>query len=495
MNRIGQDSPTDALIAAFLAGALALISVPAALATVEESRPLDMFERAQVEASHDRPTQALEALKKYPLLNKNAAALSLQAEILMNLDRYAEAEASADKAIALDPKYPAPYGLRGYFRLRRGKKQEAISDLNRNIAIWQLSQFTNTPILATYKNLKKVYLEVGNKAEAARVDKLLSYAEAFYTGLRDRETRNVEEAVEILTRILKDEPKADYARLLRAVIYSNMSKYDLAIKDLDIVAAHCPNLTTAYYLLGDAYFEKGDFAKARQYWLKSMAIDPPYLKGVIAFNYVSMTGRFRQNFTMDDDVLVHKSDVLYLCGVASAREGKWQEALKYFNDCLALYPTDYDALLKRAQAFEKLGKHSLALADLNKAAAQEPEAVDPLLARSKIYESMNDNRNALLDLDRVVKAQPTEFGSYILRGELKMKLKMFDKAVEDFSKAIQISPSEDDAYVARAEAFEKLGRHGEAAADYRKAMQLNPRDKMVIKEKLDRVLQAESKKN
>lgn len=484
---MGQCSPTRYLIIVALWGLFLSTSVKAAVAGPEDSRALDLYESAYVNSTHDRMPRAFSELQRYPLLNKNSGALTLYSEMLVNNERLPEAEAAASKAIALDPKNARAYGLRGYCYLRKHNRQAAIADLKKAVGFWQVSPFEVTPIIGNYKNLRKVYQELGENVEAAKITKLIGPVEAVQKAEYYRENRNIDEAVSILSQVLKAQPKLTYALLLRAVMYNNLSKFDLVIKDLNALLVECPRLTTAYYLLGDAYFERGEFEKAKEAWLKSLAIEQPNMKNVVAYSYVSMTGRFRQNFVMDDDVLVHRSDVFVLCGLACARAGKWQESLKYFDQSLALRPDDADALLKRAQSLLKLGRQKQALADLNKAAELDPEAVDPLLARSKIYESMNDMSNAMLDLDRVVKAQPTEFGSYILRGELRIKLKMYDKAVEDFSKAIEISPSEDDAFVARAEAYEKLGRYEQAASDYRKAIQLNPRDKAAISEKLERM--------
>lgn len=157
-------------------------------------------------------------------------------------------------------------------------------------------------------------------------------------------------------------------------------------------------------------------------------------------------------------------------------DGKYDEALDYFNKSLALKP---DAIIYGERATLKADHKDIpgAIADYDKAIALKPgqkELVTLYGNRGSLKQETGDLDGALADYDQVIALVPAEAVIYNNRGAIKGSKGDYAGAISEYSKAIALDPKEAQFYENRAEAREHRGDYAEAITDYDKVIVLEP---------------------
>ncbi len=138
-------------------------------------------------------------------------------------------------------------------------------------------------------------------------------------------------------------------------------------------------------------------------------------------------------------------------GLAFASDGKFEEAVRRYDQAIELDATSGEFMLGRAEAYNRWGQPQRALEDYDKA----------------------------LELGGLVRRDKGRLRSG--RGYAHLKLKNYDAAIEDFNQALDISGGYYNALKWRGIAFEKTGDTARAVRDYEAALKLNPSDGWLAK--------------
>lgn len=150
-------------------------------------------------------------------------------------------------------------------------------------------------------------------------------------------------------------------------------------------------------------------------------------------------------------------DVLLERGALMYRMKKSGLALSDFEKVAVVAPDDYRGPFNLALAKEGLGDLDGALAALDKAVALNPTGFDVLAKRASVKLKRKNDKGALADLDKAVALNPNNASLYNLRGDLKRKLNNLEGAMADFGKALEINPNLSAAYLNRG--FAHLGQN------------------------------------
>jgi ribosomal protein S12 methylthiotransferase accessory factor len=138
-----------------------------------------------------------------------------------------------------------------------------------------------------------------------------------------------------------------------------------------------------------------------------------------------------------------KPPVAFYRGVCDHGEGKFETALKWFRDALALGPVAED-----------LGR--------------------VLFYIGTCLKEMEQYEEAVLALREAVAADPEDIANHNLLGFCYYKLKRHEEAVACFLRAVEINPSSGIDWANLASNLRDLGRTKEAIAMYKKALILDP---------------------
>ena len=190
------------------------------------------------------------------------------------------------------------------------------------------------------------------------------------------------------------------------------------------------------------------------------------------------------------------ADALYGRGRALDEMGRYRSAIADFTKAIEFVPTDADAYCGRGRALDELGRHRMAIADFTKAIGCDPNDAAAYCGRGRALDELGRHRLAIADFTMAIGIDPNDVDAYCDRGYALDELGGYSEAIADFSTAIELDPKDAEAYDGRGAILDGLGRHQEAIADFTKAIGFDPHDadaycgRGVVMEELDRYREA-----
>ena len=130
--------------------------------------------------------------------------------------------------------------------------------------------------------------------------------------------------------------------------------------------------------------------------------------------------------------------VEFYIGLTFAQKGKYEKAIKHYDQAVSLSPQIAESYNNRGIAKSKLGRYEEAIADFNKAISLNPQ-----------YAAAYNNR-----------------------GIAKGKLKEYEEAIADFTEAIRLNPKYAEAYHGRGNIYKEIEEYEKARADFQRALEL-----------------------
>ncbi|MGB9430695.1 MAG: tetratricopeptide repeat protein, partial [Candidatus Acidiferrum sp.] len=188
-----------------------------------------------------------------------------------------------------------------------------------------------------------------------------------------------EKSEQVLRKMLQDDPGDESAAKELTQVLLDGNKANEAIQLLESMAVHSSS-PTVFDLLGDAYTQTHDYAKAEAAYRKAVDMDP--------------------------------SELSHLRGLGQTllSEEKYSDALEVYQKLADLMPDDSDNYLRIAQIYRELHQLDKAEENLVKARQYNPGSLEVLYNEAMIYEAQgryDDAIRVLSDAITGVKAQST----------------------------------------------------------------------------------------
>jgi len=292
-------------------------------------------------------TQAIEYYKKaYALDPKSPVIGERLAEMYWKAQRIREAEAEAKGILQRDPNDVQTRRLLGHIYLR--SLGEANGNGQSEVVTRAVEQFKEVVRLDPADTESALWL-----ARLYRLQNKHDQAENVLRGILKADPDN-EAGVEQLTQLLLDEGKSSEAVALLEGVTSKSSSPTL----LD--------------LLGDAYTQTKDLAKAEAAYRRATEIDPSELS--------------------------HQRGL----GQTLLAEEKYTEALKVYQRLADLMPDDADVYLRIAQIYRELHQLDKAEETLTKARQYSPGSLDVMYNEAMIYQAQGRTDDAIRVLSEAV---------------------------------------------------------------------------------------------
>src|SRR5436190_5435994 len=226
-------------------------------------------------------------------------------------------------------------------------------------------------------------------------------------------------------------------------------------------------------------------------------------------------GRVAEAVAMYRELLAREpldGDALHLLGVAVARLGQTQEAVRLIGAAVQLQPSNAAAHADLANALSPIeaaaGRHAEALMHIERALALQPlhpalhtnrgtellalgrpaEAVEsfdravgssgagaaPHHNRGLALASLGRHAEALASFERALALAPEATSTHLWRGKMCLKLGRPAEALASFDRAAQLAPQQFDVHFQRGVALALLERYDESLASFSTAVILNP---------------------
>jgi tetratricopeptide (TPR) repeat protein len=323
------------------------------------------------------------------------------------------------KAYALDPNSPIIGERLAEMYWKSQRVRDAVNEANEILK-------RNPDDLATHRLLGRIYLRSlgdinGSGVQTEMVAKAIGeYAEVHRLDPSDQEAslwlarlyrlhNDSDKAEQVLRKMLQDDPGNEQAAEQLTQLLLDENKADDAIQLLEGMAKHSSS-ATVFDLLGDAYTQTHDYAKAE--------------------------AAYRQAADLDPQELSH----LRSLGTTLLAEEKYPEALEVYQKLADLMPEDGDTYVRIAQIYRELHQLDKAEENVAKAGQYNPGSLDVLYNKALIYEAQgryDDAIRVVSDAITGVKSQSNVLPSRRRSlGILYQQLGMLYRDVQNYQAAI-----------------------------------------------------------
>src|ERR1035437_9177352 len=204
----------------------------------------------------------------------------------------------------------------------------------------------------------------------------------------------------------------------------------------------------------------------------------PYRQGDLALameGYVEVLQRDPQN-----------ADALYYVAMVACQDGQFQQGAELARRAIVVGPPQARLHNLLGQALYRLGQPLEAVKNFDQAIALDANFADAHGNRANILIDAGFPDEALKSLDRALALDPASGSDWLNRGALLQDLGRSEEALASFDKAIVCGPDVAEAHVNRGNVLKDLGqfdaasgqtdsaRFGEADASYTKAIAIDP---------------------
>jgi tetratricopeptide (TPR) repeat protein len=324
------------------------------------------------------------------------------------------------KAYAMDPNSPIIGERLAEMYWKSQRVRDAVNEANEILK-------HNPDDLATHRLLGRIYLRSlgdvngGSGVQTEMVAKAINeYAEVHRLDPSDQESslwlarlyrlhNDPDKAEQVLRKMLQDDPANEAAAEQLTQLLLDENKADEAIQLLEGMAKHSSS-ANVFDLLGDAYTQTHDYAKAE--------------------------AAYRQASDLDPQELSHLKSL----GTTLLAEEKYPEALAVYQKLADLMPEDGDTYVRIAQIYREMHQLDKAEENVAKAGQYSPGSLDVLYNKALIYEAQgryDDAIRVVSDAITGVKAQSNVLPSRRRSlGILYQQLGMLYRDVQNYQAAI-----------------------------------------------------------
>lgn len=165
-------------------------------------------------------------------------------------------------------------------------------------------------------------------------------------------------------------------------------------------------------------------------------------------------------------------------GIIDDGTGHYAEAAAEYQLALGLDPTNEEAAIGLASAYEHEGKITEAEKAYQQAIQVHPNSRFSYNMFGTFYRHRNEYEKALQMYAKVIQIAPDWYGTYVNIGSIYFETGEYAKAIDPLKKSIAIRPSY-PGYVNLGAAYFGLGRFDDAVGAYQEAVKLDPEQQVV----------------
>jgi protein O-mannosyl-transferase len=175
------------------------------------------------------------------------------------------------------------------------------------------------------------------------------------------------------------------------------------------------------------------------------------------------------------------SDAFYHLGLAYKEKGDFVNAVKNLEAARKNKTwTEADFYVASGIAYGSSKQYDKAIADLKKAIEIDPKSYDAINNLGLYYSEMGDIPNAIKSLNKSIEINPKFDKAYYNLGNTYAKQGDYTKAIEQYKKAIDIDPKYEDAYNNTGNSYAAMKDYTNAIIYYKKVIEINPSNLQVL---------------
>jgi tetratricopeptide (TPR) repeat protein len=326
------------------------------------------------------------------------------------------------------------------------------------------------------------------------------------------DSRQVAEASAVVAEILKKNEKDLEGLFLRGRVLLLERKPQEALSDLSAYVEANPKSPIAQYFFGLANMMTGNASVAKTAFNDAITLAPRFDEAsfMLSVQYLEIGELRLANLEAQKLAARNPSypGLPFLMGDISLRQGRHDEAVKYFEAYTRNNPQDAKGFAKLAAAQIKAGNAKKAVENAEKSLALAPDdevlalAVsidlsarnfDRALSRingqisktpdrailhlllGKVYAAAKDDARAEQSFKMAIEKDANFFPAYVDLGGLYARRGSFDDALKQYRESVRVNPKALPSYMLIGVLSEKKGDFQGAIESYKKALEVNPK--------------------
>ncbi|KUK70782.1 MAG: TPR repeat-containing protein [Methanomicrobiales archaeon 53_19] len=263
----------------------------------------------------------------------------------------------------------------------------------------------------------------------------------------------------------------------------------------DRAVVRSPDAADLWYNRGLVLYNLNRYRDAVESFERAVAINPDYaeaernrriLVALIKKKIVdyerkgtecATEGRFDEAVVYYDQVLSldpEAPSVWYNRGVALRNLGRYSEAVASYDHALSLAPDDPGTWYNRGVALRNLGRYSEAVDSYDRALALDSDDADTWHNRGVALRKLGRYDDAVTSFDRALSLNQEDVDIWYNRGVALRKLSRYEDALESYDRMLVLDPNNILALNNRGFILNEMSRYEEAAESYNKSILLNP---------------------
>lgn len=259
--------------------------------------------------------------------------------------------------------------------------------------------------------------------------------------------------------------------------YENLEKYDLAIQTLEKALAVNPDNEGSLYEMGYCYEQSDRIPDCINFCIDFLN-DHPYsfTAWYIMGNAYFQLEKFEQAITAYDFCTVIKesfSSAHFNRANSHVQLEQYDLAIEYYEKTLEHESPQGITHMYMAECFEKLDEDEKALLHYNKAIAMDEELADAWMGKAIVKDKMGMTSESIRFLKKAIELEEKNPEYWHILGEAHEKQSKFSEAKECYEMVVWLEPENIDAWLDLCNIITELESPAEAIPIIKKALELN----------------------
>lgn len=288
---------------------------------------------------------------------------------------------------------------------------------------------------------------------------------------------NIEAAVELLTRVVKLEPKSNAAKARLAAAYLSGGSEELGLKTLKGILAEDPTYDDAdtfivmYYLRQKQVVEA---ISAAQAYTKRNPSARSYV--LLARTYLVNSQKDQATRAFEKAMELKPGDPVAGNSLAdfALLAKDYGTARKHYQKVLEHNPEHMETRIKVAGTFAMEGKEEAMLANLDATLVAYPRAMEPRLVKAQYYIGKGQADKAIPLLEALSDKQKEHPDALMTLATLELTTNRFNQAVTTIGRLVDTNPNNAEYHYMKSRAYAGLGDEEKVSSELDRTLELDP---------------------
>jgi tetratricopeptide (TPR) repeat protein len=305
------------------------------------------------------------------------------------------------------------------------------------------------------------------------------YAEAYFSRYCPCEGEDMDRVLAVYDRAIKLRPDYSWGYERRGDAFAQKGDYARAIEEYSTATRFDPRNRSALVARGNIYAKNGDHDRAIQDYDQAIRLNPKHADAFIqrASSYQQKGDLERSIRDLDEAIRINpKDDIsIYVRGLNYSNKGDDDHAIRDFDEAARLNPKGYFTFLARGIAHQRNGDAAQAARDYDQAIKLKPDDGLLFLHRAYATAALGELDRAIEDYDQAARLSPTDHLPFLHRGNAYYRKGDYARAIADYTEAIRLGPETSSHFSNRGFAYTQQGQVERALEDYAHALRLDPK--------------------